>query len=149
MLIANLPVNSRVFCDANILAYAFLGAEPISSVCLTLLERCARREVQLFTSAIQASNTIHRSMVREAILVLGLEPRKAVSYLKQHPDAVRKLSRYKELLGDFSRTRLHILDVTYREIHASKRYRDQYGLLTDDSISLVHGGVNKPTLLTL
>ena len=26
--------------------------------------------------------------------------------------------------------------MTYREIHASKRYRDDYGLLTDDSIIL-------------
>jgi predicted nucleic acid-binding protein len=136
MLIADLPNNSRVFCDANVLAYAFLGAEPVSSVCLALLERCARREVQLFTSAIQASNLIHRSMVREAVLVLGLEPRKVVSHLKQHPDVVRKLNRYKALPGELGRTRLHILDVTYREIHASKRYRDEYGLLTDDSITL-------------
>ena len=31
---------------------------------------------------------------------------------------------------------MRILDVTYREIHASKQYRDDYGPLTDDSIML-------------
>ncbi len=73
MLLTRLPDQSRVFCDANTLTYAFLGTEPLSPVCLALLERSARREIQLFTS---------------------------------------------------------------REIHTSKRFRDEYGLLTDDSITL-------------
>jgi len=136
MLLSTLPEHSRVFCDANILTYAFLGTEPLSLTCLALLERSARRELELFTSAVQASHTIHRIMVREAILGLELEPRKAVSYLKKHPDAVRGLTRYKEIPGEFSRARIYILDVTYREIHASKQFRDNYGLLTDDSITL-------------
>jgi predicted nucleic acid-binding protein len=49
---------------------------------------------------------------------------------------VCKLTRYKEIPAEFSRARIHILDVTYREIHASKRFRDKYGLLTDDSVTL-------------
>lgn len=136
MLLSGLPDHIRVFCDANILTYAFLGIEPLSSVCLALLERGAKREVRLFTSATQAAHTIHRIMVREAIDAFELEPRKAVSYLKQHPEAVRSLTRYKQIPGEFSRARIRILDVTYREIHASKRFRDEYGLLTDDSITL-------------
>lgn len=136
MLLSELPDHTRVFCDANVLTYAFLGTEPLSPVCLALLERSARREVQLFTSAIQAAHTIHRIMVREVILVFELEPRKATSYLKQHPEAVRSLPHYKKIPGEFSRARIRILDVTYREIHASKRFRDEYGLLTDDSITL-------------
>lgn len=136
MQLSNIPNHTRVFCDANILTYAFLGTEPLSAACLALLKRGARREIQLFTSAVQASHTIHRIMVREAILVFGLELRKAVSYLKKHPDKVRSLTRYKQIPGEFSRARLRILDVTYREIHASKRFRNQYGLLTDDSIIL-------------
>lgn len=136
MLLSTLPDHTQVFCDANILTYAFLGTEPLSPTCLTLLERSARRELEVFTSAVQASHTIHRVMVREAILGMGLEPRKAVSYLKKHPDTVRGLTHYKEIPGEFSRARIRILDVTYREIHASKQFRDDYGLLTDDSITL-------------
>lgn len=85
-------------------------------------------------------------MVREAIDVFELEPRKAVSYLKQHPDAVRNLTRYKQIPGELSRARFNILDVTYREIYASKQFRDDFGLLTDDSITLAvmrrHGLMN-------
>jgi predicted nucleic acid-binding protein len=146
MLLSRLPDHVRAFCDANILTYAFLSTEPLSPICLALMERCARREVQLFTSAVQAAHTIHRIMVREAILVFGLEPRKAVLYLKQHPDAVRALTRYKQIPAELSRVRIHILDVTYREIHTSKHFRDEYGLLTDDSITLAimrrHGLTN-------
>lgn len=136
MLLSNLPNHSRVFCDANILTYAFLGTEPLSAVCLALLKRNAQRKIQLYTSVMQASHTIHRIMVREAILVFGLEPRKAISYLKKHPKAVSSLTRYKQIPGELSRARIRILEVTYREIHASKHFRDQYGLLTDDSLIL-------------
>lgn len=134
MLLSNLPDRSRVFCDANILTYAFLGTEPLSSVCLGLLKRNAQRKIQLYTSAVQASHTIHRIMVREAILVFGLEPRKAVSYLKKYPKAVSSLTRYKQIPGELSRARIRILDVTYKDLHASKDFRDKYGLLTDDSL---------------
>ena len=43
---------------------------------------------------------------------------------------------YKEIPGEFTRSRIRFLDVTYREIHASKHFRDEYGLLTDDSVLL-------------
>lgn len=147
MLLSELPDESSVFCDANILTYAFLGTEIISPACLTLLERCARREVQLFTSAVQAAHVIHRVMVREALQTLQLEPRKVVPYLKKHPEVVRGLSRYKQIPGEFTRARIRILDVTYREIHASKQFRDDYGLLTDDSVILA--GMQRHKLVDL
>jgi predicted nucleic acid-binding protein len=75
-------------------------------------------------------------MIIEARSVLQVPSSKILAYLKDHPDAVRRLTRYRQIPGEFSRARVRILDVTYREIHASKQYRDDYGLLTDDSIML-------------
>jgi len=75
-------------------------------------------------------------MVVEARERYELPARQVVTYLKKHPDAVRRLTRYKQIPGEFSRARVRILDVTYREIHASKQFRDDYGLLTDDSLLL-------------
>ena len=135
-LITDLPHDAQVFCDANIITYAFLGTMTLSPVCEDLVKRGANRELTLFTSVMQASHVIHRIMIREAILTYDLEPRKALGYLKKHPLAVRSLTRYKEIPDEFTRSRIRILDVTYREIHASKRFRDEYGLLTDDSMIL-------------
>ena len=136
MLLAVLPNLSQVFCDANILTYAFLRVDGISLACSTLLERSAKQEVDLYTSSFQAAHTIHRIMVREAMFAFDLEAGKVVTFLKKHPDLVTTLTEYKRIPGEFSRVRIRILDVTYREIHASKEFRDDYGLLTDDSITL-------------
>jgi predicted nucleic acid-binding protein len=136
MLLDLLPSHSKVFCDANVLTYAFLGADETSQLCSALLKRSARREIELYTSSFQASHTIHRIMVREAMSVFGHELGRVVAFLKKHPDHVRSLTEYKRIPGEFSRARVRILDVTYRDIHASKQYRDDYGLLTDDSIML-------------
>ena len=75
-------------------------------------------------------------MVAEAITHFGLQPREAVNYLKTHPDAVKQLQRYKTIPSDIAQARVRILDVTYRELHASKKYRADHGLLTADSIIL-------------
>jgi predicted nucleic acid-binding protein len=136
MRLANIPKGTRVFADANILSYALSTIEPFHTLTAPLLERSARREIELLTSSFQAAHVIHRAMVVEARHRYQLPSREVVSYLKQHPDAVRSLTRYKQIPGEFSRARIRILDVTYREIHASKRFRDEYGLLTDDSITL-------------
>jgi predicted nucleic acid-binding protein len=136
MRLADIPKGARVFADANILSYALSTIEPFHSLAAAFLERSARQEIEVLTSAFQAAHVVHRAMIVEARHRYQLSSSEVVSYLKQHPDAVRRLTRYKQIPGEFSRARIHILDVTYREIHASKRFRDDYGLLTDDSITL-------------
>ena len=136
MRIERLPNGTRVFADANVLTYALSTVEPVHSLTASLIERSARQEIQIFTSAAQAANVIHRTMIIEAKAVLQVPSSKIIAYLKAHPDEVRRLTRYRQVPGEFSRARVRILDVTYREIHASKQYRDDHGLLTDDSIML-------------
>ncbi len=38
------------------------------------------------------------------------------------------------MLRDLGRGRINILSVAYRDLHASRRYRETYGLLTNDSL---------------
>lgn len=136
MRLADIPDGARIFADANILSYALSTIEPFHRLTMPLLERSARQEIEVLTSSFQAAHVVHRAMVVEARHRYELSSRDVVPYLKKHPDAVRSLTRYKEIPGEFSRVRIRILDVTYREIHASKQFRDDYGLLTDDSITL-------------
>ena len=136
MILADIPNDVHIFADANIISYALSGIKPFAEESLTLLKRASRGEIELFTSSMQAAHVIHRAMIVEAKAEYRLSSKDVISYLKKHPHAVRSLTRYKEIPGEFTRSRIHILDVTYREIHASKHFRDEYGLLTDDSMVL-------------
>ena len=136
MLLSEIPTRTRVFLDANVQAYYFLQVEPLAQICSALFQRIARREIEAFTSVGVAADVNHRVMVAEAIVKFGLQPREAVSYLKAHPQAIRELQQYKTIPHGFTLARIHILNVTYKEIHNSKQFRDGYGMLTNDSIIL-------------
>ncbi len=134
MNLSKLPGGSRVFVDANILVYNFIGKDDMARACQSFLRRTAIGELKGFTSACVAADVIHRIMIAEARERLRLPPREIVSYLKAHPDEVRSLKRYLSIPSDIYRLGVSILDVTYRELHTSKRVRAEYGLLTNDSI---------------
>ncbi|MGD8792075.1 MAG: type II toxin-antitoxin system VapC family toxin [Anaerolineae bacterium] len=136
MSLIEIPAGTHVFVDANVLTYYFLQSQPFVEVCDAFFERIASRDLRAFTSADAAADVIHRVMVSEAIARFELEPRAAVSHLKTHPEIVQQLVHFRSIPGDLARARIHILDVTYRELHASKQYREEYGLLTRDSIIL-------------
>ncbi len=132
--LTKLPRGVSVFVDANILVYHFAQMPPLAEACKAFFERVSRLEIRAFISAHVAADVIHHIMLAEAIATLGLESREAVSYLKSHPDAVKQLQWYRTIPSDITQARVHILDVTYRELHASKKYRADYGLLTGESI---------------
>ena len=136
MHLSKLPSGSRVFVDANVMVYFFLRVEPYAETCRDFFRRVANLEIKAFTGADVAGAVVHRVMVAEAITKFGLQPREAVNYLKTHPDAVKQLQWYKTVPSEIAQARVHILDVTYRELHVSKKYRADYGLLTADSIIL-------------
>jgi predicted nucleic acid-binding protein len=131
----DLPAQAAVLLDANIVIYAFSPQSQFHSVCAELLERGARRELALHLVVNAAAEVIHRVMLLEAMaqgtFQHGLD---AVTHLKQHPQAVQQLSRYKTVLRDLGRARINILELTHKDLHASRRYRETYGLLTNDSL---------------
>jgi predicted nucleic acid-binding protein len=69
-------------------------------------------------------------------LAMGLAQRsaEAVTLLKQQPQLVTQLSRYRSVLHDLRLARVDILPPTYRDLHASRQYREQHGLLVNDSL---------------
>jgi predicted nucleic acid-binding protein len=136
MSLSEIPVGTQVLLDVNVQAYHFLQVEPLARICDALFRRIARREIEAFTPAGTAADVIHRVMVAEAVARFGLPSREAVSYLKAHPQAVKELQQYKTIPHEFTLARIHILDITYKEIHNSKQFRDEYGMLTNDSIIL-------------
>lgn len=57
-----------------------------------------------------------------------------MALLKQKPDVVQQLARYRTILHDLGQARVDILPLTYRDLHASRSFREQHGLMVNDSL---------------
>ncbi|RIK40365.1 MAG: hypothetical protein DCC55_15325 [Chloroflexi bacterium] len=133
----DIPAQADVMLDTNVVIYSLFPQSAYHQSCKELLERGARSELQLCLTVISASDIIHRTMLLE-FLAQGHVQRSAdaVTYLKQHPQAVQQLTRYRGILRDLKQAGITILSLTYRDLHSSRQYREQYGLLTNDSLIL-------------
>lgn len=131
----SIPTQAAVMIDANILIYAFFPQTSQHTSCKRLLERGALGELALHIVVSAAADVIHRAMVLE-VLAQGIRQKStdAVAYLKQYPRIISQLTRYKTILRDITQARITILPLTYRDLHASRQFRDIYGLLTNDSL---------------
>jgi predicted nucleic acid-binding protein len=133
----DIPSQATVMVDANVVIYALFPQASQHLNCVDFLERGARDEVRLHVTVSIAADVIHRAMVLEAAAQgIAKVSSEVVTYLKQHPTAVQRLTRYKTILRDLTQAHISILQATYRDLHASKQYRDNYGLLTSDSLIL-------------
>lgn len=133
--ISDIPAQATAMLDTNVVIYALFPQVAYHQSCKELLERSARGELQLRMTVSAVSDVIHRAMILE-FLAQGHVQRSAdaVTFLKQHPQAVQQLTRYKGILRDLTQAGITILPLTYRDLHSSRQYREQYGLLTNDSL---------------
>jgi predicted nucleic acid-binding protein len=131
----DIPDQATVMLDTNIIVYALFPQGRYHQACKDLLQRGARNEVQLYLTVIAAADVIHRAMIMEFLAQGHVQrPAEAVTYLKQNPQTIQQLTRYKSILRDITQAKISILPLTYRDLHASKQEREQYGLLTNDSL---------------
>jgi len=131
----NIQPRQRVMLDANIVIYALFAQSSYHSNCVQLLERGSRGELDLHLVVNTVADIVHRTMILEVIAQGTVQKSAdAVTYLKQHPQTVQQLVRYKTILHDLAQARINILPLTYRELHNSRQYRETYGLMTNDSL---------------
>ncbi len=121
--------------DANVFVYALIPQSSLHAPCHTLLERGARGNLRLVTTVAVVADVLHRAMVLE-VLAEGRaqSSAEAVTLLKHQPQVVTHLTRYRTILGDLRQARVDILPLTYRDLHTSRQYREQHGLLVSDSL---------------
>lgn len=131
----DIPNGASVLADANILVYALTPQSQFHASCRELLERSARGSVQLFATVAVAADVLHRAMVLE-VLAQGQAQRSAdaIALLKKQPTLVTQLTRYPTILRDLRQARVDILELTYRDLHASRVVREQHGLMVNDSL---------------
>jgi predicted nucleic acid-binding protein len=133
--LAHVPSGTRIFVDASSLALYFTDHPHLADACEAFLLRCARKDLAGFTSVIVASEAIHRVMVHEARTRLGFATSpETVNYLKRHPEAVKGLRQHMAVASKIYHVGIEILPVSYKDLHRGNRVRQQYGLLTNDSL---------------
>jgi predicted nucleic acid-binding protein len=133
--LSQIPNDAAVMVDANVFVYALTPQAHLHQPCRDLLERGAHGNITLSTTVSVVADVLHRAMVLE-ILAQGQAQRssEAVQLLKRQPNMVVGLTRYRTILRDVRQARIDILPLTYRDLHASRVYREQHGLLVNDSL---------------
>lgn len=124
-----------MLADANVFVYALTPQSQSHASCRDLLDRSARGSVQLFTTIAVVADVHHRAMVLE-VLTRGQAQRSAdaVALLKNQPTLITQLTRYPSILRDLRQARVNVVELTYRDLHASRVFREQYGLMVNDSL---------------
>jgi predicted nucleic acid-binding protein len=125
--------GARVFIDANIFIYHFTR---LSAECRAFLARCESGEVQAFTRAHILLEVLHRLMMLEALhkgLIVGGQPARK---LKEHPEIVRNLHDYNHSVRQIPRMGVRIRALIPALVMTSAAIRAQYGILTNDSVSV-------------
>ncbi len=132
-LLAELPLASRVFIDANILIYHFTRT-PISAACTAFLERVAEAAVVGVTSTTALTEVQHRLMVLMAIGRYTLDRRVAVRRLREQPEMVRTLAVYREAMHQVEEFGIEILPVTHQTVRQTTAVTAEHGILTTDAL---------------
>ncbi|NJP04358.1 MAG: type II toxin-antitoxin system VapC family toxin [Chloroflexaceae bacterium] len=133
--LSQIPHNAAVMVDVNVFVYALTPQSNLHYPCRELLERGAYGEVTLYTTVSVVADVLHRAMVLEVLAQKQVQrSADAVALLKQQPDIVAGLTRYRTILRDLRQARIDILALTYRDLHASRVYREHHGLLVNDSL---------------
>ena len=148
MTFTDIPAGASVFVfvDANTLVYHFAPDPGFGPACRSLLERVARREIAGFCSAHVASNVVHRLMTFEAVNRFGLPMAGVARRLLLHPDDVRQLTRFRQMVDEIPGFGIQVLPITMPLVSAAAAISQQHGLLSGDALVVAvmgeHGLVN-------
>lgn len=134
MKLHKLPKGVTVFVDASIFIYYMTGNDQIAQKCAAFFKRTFRREVKAVTSVVVVMEVIHRVMVQEAAQKLTLRGGKLIQYLKEHPEFVRQLTKHRRVPSIIYRLGVSIEPLTYLHVHNSRKARQNYGLMANDSL---------------
>ncbi|UCE17776.1 MAG: PIN domain-containing protein [Gemmatimonadota bacterium] len=134
--LVNIPTEETVFIDANIFVYHFcMTADSIDDRCTEFLQKVESGVVQAFTSTSVVLETLHRAMIYEATEKAGLEPKGAMHKLQKNPEFIQNLTQYSTIPQRILDFGTQIFTISYQTILDSQTWRENYGLMVNDSIT--------------
>lgn len=132
----DIPDHNEVFVDANIFVYHFSGPTEYTDICAQFLQRVEEVRLFAFTSTLVLAETLHRLMIIEATTKLQIGPKVAIHHLKTHPLDVKILTEHIKVPERIHTLGIKILPIDIDDILKSNEIKREYGLLTNDAITL-------------
>jgi len=132
----NIPDQSHVFLDTNILLYALADHPRFGRWCNTLLDRVHRGDVTGYISGVVLNELIHKLVIGEVAEKIGLKPGQVIQHLKRNPEALEKLEAYAIVDEVETAYNLIILDVTIDIFRAARRLMKVHHLMSNDALHL-------------
>lgn len=111
--------GTSVFIDANVFIYHSSGPTVLSPACSAFLERIENGALRGVTSTIVLIEVLHRLMILEAVGTLGLTPRDALRYLKEHPQQARGLVAHQGVTQNIRQIGVKIVALGLADIERS------------------------------
>jgi predicted nucleic acid-binding protein len=133
MKLTEIKPGEWVVLDANIIVYA---NQQQSAECVQLLRRCALREVRAVVPLPTLAEVMHTLMLieaRENGWIGRANPSRA---LAEHPELVRRLSRYATQMREFLGIGLRLESALPGDLLEAMSIQREYGLLTNDALLL-------------
>jgi len=133
MKLSEIRAGEWVVIDTNILVYA---NQQKSAEAIQLLRRCAAREVLGIVPMPMVAELMHTLMLIEARENGWIQKSNPTRALSEHPELVRRLSRYETQVREFLGMGLRIEAVTTVDIIEAMNIQREIGLLTNDALLL-------------
>lgn len=131
MTLTDIPAGSAVYIDANIFVYHFAGASP---QCREFLRRVESGDIQGYTGALVLLEVVHRLMILEAVRRGLVSASRPSVRLASRPDVVQQLSHYQGQALRIPEMGVRVLELPRDFLARSFEFRQQFGLLTNDSV---------------
>ena len=126
MNLSEIRAGEWVVIDTNILVYA---NQQKSAEAVQLLRRCAAREVLGIVPMPMVAELVHTLMLIEARENGWIEKSNPARALAEHPELIRRLSRYETQVREFLGIGLRIEPATTVDISEAMSIQREFGLL--------------------
>lgn len=131
MTLSKIPVGAILVVDANIIVYAI---EELSAQCQDLLVRCSQGELTCILPYHTLAEVMHQLMISEARGNGWIKGSNPARQLAEHPEHVRSLMLYKEIVRDIFATGFVMEALQREDFGAAMEVQHKTGLLTNDAL---------------
>jgi predicted nucleic acid-binding protein len=146
MIYSDLPAGATVFVDAGVFIHHFEPNVQFGPAATEFLERIENQEINGISSTHIISEVAHRLMTIEAMQTLGWKSGGIALRLRNHPDQVQTLKRFRQAIQEIPLFGIRILTIDPAWLDPAAEISQQTGLLHNDALIIAvmraHGLTN-------
>ena len=136
MIFADLATGDSVLVDANTLIYHFGPHPGFGTACRQLVGRIENQDLLGFTSTHILGEVAHQLMIAETLTWPGWSAGKVKKRLCQQPAALQTLTGFRTAVATVLQSRITVLTIAPDLLGAAATISQQYGLLTNDALTV-------------